>query len=111
MSEKKTDRERFTVKMDDFIRFLEAKTSTTNCAACGHDHWTILGWSDTDVTLRLVNELLDGPKPESTSSFALFCNNCGFLRQHVSKVVRDWVDSNPEPTQLDLGGLDSNDNE
>ncbi|MBF8730476.1 hypothetical protein IRZ59_08445 [Pseudomonas guariconensis] len=111
MSARKSDHERFSVQMDDFIRFLEEKTSSTSCAACGNDLWTILGWADTDVTFRAITPLLDGPKEESASTFALFCNNCGFLRHHMSKVVRDWVDSNPAPEQLDLDGLSGNDSE
>lgn len=105
MSALKSDRERFSVQMDDFIRFLEEKTASTTCAACGQNEWTLFGRADTDVAFRAITPLLDGPEEESTSSFVLFCNNCGFIRHHMAKIVRDWVDSNPAPEQLDLDGL------
>ncbi|MDO1495788.1 hypothetical protein HND72_14505 [Pseudomonas putida] len=111
MSVRKSDRERFSVQMDDFIRFLEEKTGSTTCSACGKNEWTLFGLPDTDVAFRAITSFLDGPEEESTSSFVLFCNNCGFMRHHVSKVVRDWVDSNPAPVQPDLDGINDNDSE
>ncbi len=85
--------------MDDFVRFLEVKTGGYNCPACGNSQWTVLGKAGHPEAYRVVSALRDGQAPNSMSSFALFCNDCGFVRQHMARVVRKWVTENPEPQQ------------
>jgi len=42
---------------------------------------------------------------------ALHCEDCGFLRQHVAKVVRDWVNCNPDQSEKDVDQEDIDVNE
>lgn len=106
MSEEKREAHRFSTNMDDFIRFLEAKTGECRCPACGKERWTVLGVPRTDATYRMVTTLRDSEKPSSLSTFSVYCSNCGFLRQHVARIVKEWVDENPEPEQLELDDLE-----
>lgn len=57
--------------------------------------------------------LRDGENPMSLSTFAIHCDNCGYLRQHLSKVVKKWVTANPAPNaednQLPLTGMEDED--
>ncbi|KAB0502795.1 hypothetical protein [Pseudomonas lini] len=92
----------FAVSAHDFVRFLEAKTLDSPCPACSFQGWTVIGSSKNGSTYRLATPLRDGPKPSQVSTFAIYCNECGFVRHHLSRKVREWIDENPEPEQLDL---------
>ncbi|MCF1487552.1 hypothetical protein LZ838_09275 [Pseudomonas sp. AA27] len=97
---------RFTTTMDDFIRFLEAKTGESRCPVCNFQRWVVLGAPSTETSYRMVTTLRDGAKPTFLSSFSVYCSNCGFIRQHIARVVKEWVDENPPPEQLELEDLD-----
>lgn len=97
------------VSSDDFIRFLESISINDQCPVCETDRWTIICTPEDEETpetkyaYRAVAPLRDGPKPMNLSSFSLYCNNCGYLRQHVAKVVRAWVRENPIDPELEFG--------
>ncbi|WPN50920.1 hypothetical protein QMK52_18685 [Pseudomonas sp. P9_2] len=88
---------------DDFVRFLEEKSPESNCPVCEGETWTVISPSFANAdSYRLVTSLKDGNRPQNLSTFALFCDNCGYLRQHLSRVVKKWVDENPVEPELDF---------
>lgn len=92
-----------TVSAFDFVRFLEAKTLDSSCPACQLDEWTLVCPNDHEAdAYRLVTQLRDGLKPTQVSTLAIFCDNCGFVRQHMSRVVKSWVTDNPLEPELDF---------
>lgn len=109
MSEENAQPHKFSVSMDDFIRFLVSKTNDSVCPACGTGHWTVIGSATNDMAFRMVTQLRDGPSSTQINTFALSCNECGFVRQHLARKVREWVDSNPHQEQLELEDLDEPD--
>ncbi|HCF7312658.1 TPA: hypothetical protein NIJ62_003520 [Pseudomonas aeruginosa] len=109
MSEENNEAHRFSVSMEDFIRFLEAKTGESDCPACKGETWTVIGVDKTDISYRLVTSLRDGSGPVTLSTFGVYCNNCGYIRQHLSRKVKDWVLENPGPEQLVLSEFDEAD--
>lgn len=101
----KSPRSKLAISSEDFVRFLEEKTLGSECPACGTDEWTIVCPPDPDGlsdTYRLVTPLRDGGKSMNISTFAIFCDHCGFVRQHLSRSVRQWVAENPVNPELDL---------
>jgi len=96
-------RSTFATGITDFVRFLEAKSPESDCPVCGGSTWTVVCPFDDDAdTYRLVTSLKDGNRPMSLSTFALYCDECGYVRQHISKVVKKWVDENPIELELDF---------
>lgn len=92
-----------TVSAFDFVRFLEDKTLDSSCPACKLDEWTIIcPYDDEADAYRLITPLRDGKKPTQISTFAIFCDNCGYVRQHMSRVVRSWANENPVEPELDF---------
>lgn len=102
---------KFSVTVEDFIRFLEAKTFESECPACHTANWTVIGSGENEMTYRLITPMRDGPRPNFVNFLGIYCNECGFVRQHLAKVVRRWVDDNPEPEQLELDEMATDDNE
>ena len=109
MSDEKTPqtapKSKFSISSQDFVRFLEAKTLGSICPACEEDKWTIVCPADPEGlsdSYRLLTPLKDGERAMNMSTFAIFCDNCGFVRQHLSRSVRKWVDENPVNPELDL---------
>lgn len=92
---------RFATKSSDFVRFLEQKTTKNDCPTCGNEVWTVV-CADNGYTYRLTSILRDGEKQNTFSTFALFCNECGFVREHSARLVSHWVKENPEQPELDL---------
>lgn len=91
------------IAVTDFVRFLVAKSPESDCPVCKGDTWTVICPFDDDAdTYRLVTSLRDGNRPMSVSTFALYCDNCGYVRQHLSKVVKKWVEENPVEPELDF---------
>jgi len=81
---------------DDFVRFLKNKLPDSDpCPACGEDDWSVVCPRDDEDMYRLGLVVRNAPKPFYLSTFAYYCDNCGYLRQHVSKLVYDWVKENP----------------
>ncbi|MNJ39982.1 hypothetical protein D3C77_348660 [compost metagenome] len=99
----KAPRSRLAVPADEFVRFLEEKTQGLKCPSCAADDWTVVCPTDDYAdTYRLVTTLRDGSRPMNLSTFAIYCDNCGFVRQHLSRVVRAWVEQNPAAPELDF---------
>lgn len=81
---------------DDFVRFLRDKLPEDDpCPACGKDDWTVICPQDEDDMYRLGLVVRNVEKPFYLSVFAYYCDNCGYLRQHISKLVHDWVKQHP----------------
>jgi len=96
-------RSRRAVTSDDFVRFLVEKNPESNCPVCDGDAWTVVcPFGDHLDTYRLVVPMRDGPNPMTISTFAIFCDNCGYLRQHLARVVHQWVEANPVEQELDF---------
>ncbi|WP_321837918.1 hypothetical protein [Pseudomonas kulmbachensis] len=101
--QKSPKRSLFATKVSDFVRFLVAKTPETDCPVCNGSTWTVVCPFDDDAdTYRLSTPLKDGNRPMAVSTFALYCDSCGYLRQHSSKVVSKWVADNPIEMELDF---------
>ena len=101
--EQKQKRSVLATAADDFVRFLEAKSPESDCPVCEGDAWTVIcpAFANAD-SYRLVTSLKDGSRPQSISTFAIYCDNCGYLRQHLSRVVKKWADENPAEPELDF---------
>ncbi|WP_338523337.1 hypothetical protein NUH87_26645 [Pseudomonas batumici] len=88
---------------DDFIRFLAEKAGDHDpCWVCKADDWVIMCAND-GPTYRFGIPSRNVEKTFYASVFMYYCQNCGFLRQHISKVVNSWVEENPANLELDLG--------
>ncbi|MEG5263264.1 hypothetical protein TRP66_03045 [Pseudomonas sp. JDS28PS106] len=93
------DMEALKVEFDDFVRFLNAKFSSTVCPQCGVDD----GWH-----LDLGNTL-DESNPDDLTvykmpyagvdlfrpNYAMSCKHCGSIRLILCEVVTDWIKDNP----------------
>ncbi|GLO27609.1 hypothetical protein PPUJ21368_54400 [Pseudomonas putida] len=90
----------FSVTAEDFAEFLQEKTPESICPACGHDDWTVIcpPQSESGNAFRMRITLTDGPRPASMSVLGIYCDHCGYIRSHMARVVRTWVDDR----QLDL---------
>lgn len=101
----------YAVSTPDFVRFLEAKTLDRPCPGCGAARWILIGPGDNGPTYLLRTQIRGASKPTQVTTMAVHCDECGFLRQHSAKVVRKWVDDNPEGDQQEFGeeDLDVND--
>jgi hypothetical protein len=95
-------RAKLAVRTRDFVRFLNEKSPESDCPVCGFDQWTVICPGPEGDTYRIVAPLRDGDKSVTISTFAIHCENCGYLRHHVSKVVKRWADANPEEPELDF---------
>ncbi|WP_155943732.1 hypothetical protein [Pseudomonas sp. G5(2012)] len=96
-------RDFFPTSTEDFIRFLEAKTKST-CPACEHANWSVLCEPGDDQTYRYGFQVRNVDRRPHISVFNAFCLNCGFMRSHLSRIVHEWVQKNPEEQiELDLG--------
>ena len=92
---------------DDFIRFLADKAGFQDtCTVCKADDWQIMCPDDEESgpTYRFGIPVRNVEKTFYASVFMYYCLNCGFVRQHVSSVVNEWVEENPANLELDLGG-------
>ena len=91
------------VATSDFIRFLEAKNPDSNCPVCQSATWTVVcPYGGEGDTYRLVVPMRDGSKPMTISTFAIFCDSCGYVRQHLARTVQRWVTENPLEPELDF---------
>jgi hypothetical protein len=36
------------------------------------------------------------------STFAIFCDSCGYIRQHLARTVQKWAEENPIEPELDF---------
>ena len=98
-------RAKLAVEINDVIRFLEEKSLDSECPACGTDEWTIVCPADPEGALdtyRLVTPLRDGDRPMTLSTVAIYCDNCGFVRQHLSRLIKKWIVDNPLEPELDF---------
>lgn len=103
-TQKNPKRSKFATGVTDFVRFLIAKSPETDCPVCDGSTWTVIcPFDDGANTYRLVTSLGDVDRPMSISTFALYCDGCGYVRHHLSKVVKKWVDENPVELELDFG--------
>lgn len=93
-------RHKFSVTADEFVRFLESKTPESACPACQSKEWTVVGSSTNGMAYRFVTNLRDGPSASHISTFAIYCNECGYIRHHWSRKVKDWLTANSP--QLDI---------
>lgn len=101
------------VKADDFVRFLESKTVDDDlCPICETDKWTIICPSGEESTFRFGTQIRNVEEMFYFSTFGYFCENCGYLRQHVSSVVHKWVRDNPviEADTVDVEGSEDSEN-
>lgn len=101
-------RAQLAVRTRDFVRFLNEKTPDSDCPVCGCDQWTVICPGPEGDAYRIVAPLRDGDRSLSLSTFALHCENCGYLRHHVSKIVKKWIDENPEEPELDFDTANEN---
>ncbi|NQD78617.1 hypothetical protein HP436_00290 [Pseudomonas sp. CrR14] len=95
------NKHKFAVSADEFIRFLEDKTIESDCPACEGSDWTIIGDSSSGEPFRLRTMLKSESRTIGLSSYAIYCDNCGFIRQHLARVVRNWATENP-PSQKEI---------
>lgn len=109
MSDEEKKIHKFSTTMDDFVRFLIAKTDDSKCSGCGSKSWTVIGSDQTQMAYRMVTPMRDGPSPTYLNCFGIYCNECGFVRQHVARKVKQWVEENPVQEQLDLDEIDDDD--
>ena len=56
---------------------------------------------DEDDMYRLGQVIRNADKPFYLSTFAYYCDNCGYVRQHISKLVHDWAKQNPAEDEAD----------
>lgn len=102
-------RSKFAVKSNDFVRFLEEKTPGSICPACKGDDWTLICQPNESAdTYRLVTVMKDGSRQITLSTFAIYCDACGYVRTHLARHVRKWVDENPREPELDFGSPQAN---
>ncbi|WP_137984444.1 hypothetical protein [Pseudomonas viridiflava] len=88
------------VKSEDFVRFLISKGAEKDedCPVCHMESWTILCPDDDGPTLRIGLPVRNRPKTFYLSTFAYFCDNCGYIRMHMAATVHEWVSENPAPS-------------
>lgn len=113
MSENENPKDhKLAVSTDDFIRFLEAKSLEASCPSCQSQQWTVIGSVDTDTPYRLSTPAKTSLKATNLLTYAIFCVECGFVRNHMARVVKAWVDENPaEQTEMDFGKDDDDVND
>ncbi len=96
-------RSRRAVATADFVRFLEAKSPDSDCPVCGSSAWTVVcPYGGEQDVYRLVVQMRDGLRPMTISTFAIFCDSCGYIRQHLARTVQKWAEENPIEPELDF---------
>jgi hypothetical protein len=94
---------KFAVSGDDFIRFLREKTDEVACPACASNEWTIFSLTEPDQAYRLITPLKSAAHSSFVNMLALYCDECGYVRHHLARIVKEWVTQNPEAQgQLEL---------
>lgn len=90
------------LKTDDFIRFLNAYTSESNCPSCGGDRFSTL--SKHGYCYVFENKC-KGPGGIDlvAPTYAVGCLNCGFLRHHVARLVQEKIAELPDEPIEDSG--------
>ncbi|TWC11419.1 hypothetical protein FBY06_1448 [Pseudomonas sp. SJZ085] len=109
MSDNEKKVHKFSTTMDDFVRFLVAKTDDAKCPGCGSKSWTIIGSDETEMAYRLTSTMRDGAKPTYLNVFGIYCNECGLIRHHLARKVKAWANENPEQEQLELDEISEDD--
>ncbi len=111
MSDESASPHRYSVSISDFVRFLEAKTADSPCPVCQTRVWTVVGAPSNGMSYRLVTNLRDGQKATHFSTLAIYCNECGYIRTHWARKVREWVDENPQQAELEFEEVPEDDSE
>ncbi len=111
MSDESALPHRYSVSIADFVRFLEAKTADSPCPGCETRVWTVVGSAANGMSYRLVTNLRDGPTATHLSTLAIYCNECGYIRTHWARKVREWVDENPQQAELEFEEAPEDDSE
>src|ERR1051326_4122987 len=84
------------IPITELIRFMEAvHADNLACRVCAHKDWAYnvpdgaAGWG-----LPILSED-GGTSAKYFPVIALVCMNCGFIRYHSYKLVREWLDIHP----------------
>lgn len=89
--------------ISELARFFSEKTKV-QCPACDSESWHIF-FADSDETSHVyTTKIKSVPGMPSFPMYATCCVECGFMRFHNAKIVRAWLNENPEEQgELDLG--------
>ena len=97
------------VAPDDFVRFITAKaTKDDTCPICNSDQWSILCSPDDQPVFRLGTSVRNRDPQYYLSTYGYYCENCGFIRQHMAEIVHAWVKENPALDEETVDRVDSN---
>jgi hypothetical protein len=97
------------VSPDDFVRFIQAKAQSDDfCPVCKTDQWSVMCDPEDLPTYRLGTPIRNRAEQFYLSTFGYFCDNCGFIRQHMAAVVHKWATENPAPGQEVIDRVESN---
>ena len=97
------------VSPDDFVRFITAKAAKEDtCPICNTDQWSVLCTPDDEPVFRLGTPVRNREEQFYLSTFGYFCENCGYVRQHMAWIVHQWVKENPAPGQEIIDSVESN---
>lgn len=93
---------RYAVTTNEFVRFLESKTPESACPGCQSKDWTVVGSAANGMAYRFVTNLRDGPAASHISTFAINCDECGYVRHHWARKVKEWVTANPVQQEIEF---------
>ena len=109
MSDDESAKHKFSVTTSEFVRFLQEKTPDSSCPGCNAKVWTVVGSAANGMAYRMVTNLRDGPSATHLSTFAIYCNECGYIRHHWAKKVREWVEENAQQGEIEFEEADEDD--
>jgi len=80
------------ITISDVQAFLKQKGVETACPLCHKTDWALIG---DETSIRWPFAATDhgrwsATNPESLELTGLCCLHCGFIRQHVTQLIRDW---------------------
>lgn len=88
------------ILMQDFTRYLDAKSAKSPCSRCGSFEWTI--FTDPDNPEYASMGALGATDPDQLIMAGRFypfvvyyCRNCSNSYFHAWHVVADWISKNP----------------
>jgi len=70
-----------------------------DCPVCHAEKWIVINGKNVEPAVILLSPAGDlrGSRPARVSTYSMYCDNCGFVRQHVRSVIDEYLAAHPEP--------------
>ena len=95
MSDSKVDRDSRKADVELITRFFDRVGATLKCPICASTNWGIVG--DRNTQPVIITSTREGLYPAGIGGaypvISLFCNQCGYISQHIRSIVDGTMDT------------------